>query len=169
MHLLTKAFVLGDIVSFTLQAAGGGIQAAGTLELYHLGEKIIVIGLFIQIVVFGFFVITSIVFNMRIRQRPTQVSVSERIPWQRHLTILYIVSGIILVRSIFRVVEYLGGNDGYLIRHEIFLYAFDSILMAGVMAIFVVFYIDDLGKTDMKDREELNLTIGDLQPYTNVC
>lgn len=43
-----------------------GIQAAGTLELYHLWEKIIVIGLFIKIIVFGFFVITSIVFDKHI-------------------------------------------------------------------------------------------------------
>lgn len=157
---LTKIFVAGDVASFTLQAAGGGIQAGGTLDLYHLGEKVIVVGLFFQIVMFGLFVVTSMIFNRRIRKRPTRASLGETVPWQRHLTVLYTVSGVILVRSIFRVIEYLGGNDGYLIRHEVFLYVFDSILMAGVMIIFLLYYIDDLGAARRKEREELGSSDG---------
>lgn len=32
---LTRIFVTGDIVSFIMQAGGGGVQAAGTLDLYY--------------------------------------------------------------------------------------------------------------------------------------
>lgn len=141
---LTKAFVMGDVLSFTLQAAGGGTQASGTIDMYNLGEKLIVIGLFIQIAVFGFFVATSVLFNRRIVASPTPISIHGGIPWKRHLWVLYTTSSIILVRSIFRVVEYLQGNSGYLISHEVFLYIFDMLLMVTVMAIFVVWYIDDL-------------------------
>lgn len=35
---ITRIFVLGDVVSFTLQGGGGGIQAGGTLALYQMGE-----------------------------------------------------------------------------------------------------------------------------------
>lgn len=57
-------------------------------------------------------------------------------PWQKHIVALYIGSLLILVRSIFRVVEYLQGWQGYILSHEIFLYIFDACLMFAVMLIF---------------------------------
>ncbi len=141
---MTKVFVVGDVLSFLLQAGGGGIQAAGTLELFNIGEKIIIVGLFIQIFMFGFFLVTTVVFHIRFRRSSGSERQQTLVRWKRHLTVLYVVSAIIMVRSIFRVVEYLQGNRGYLISHEIFLYVFDAVLMALVMAIFFVFYVDDL-------------------------
>jgi hypothetical protein len=41
-----------------------------------------------------------------------------------------------MIRSIFRVVEYIGGNAGYLLSHEVYLYVFDALLMFLVMASF---------------------------------
>jgi hypothetical protein len=141
---VTRIFVAGDVVAFTLQAGGGGIQAGGTLTLFHLGEKIIIAGLFTQIAVFGFFVATSVLFHYRISARPTPVASQGSIPWRRYLGVLYVTSAIILVRSVFRVIEYLQGNGGYLISHEVFIYVFDALLMAGVMVIFLVWYVEQL-------------------------
>lgn len=42
-----------------------------------------------------------------------------------------------MMRSIFRVVEYLMGNNGFLLRHEYFLYSFDATLMFLVMVLFL--------------------------------
>lgn len=144
---VTRLFVTGDVIAFSLQAGGGGIQAAGTLELYNIGEKIIIAGLFVQIVIFGFFVVSSVLFHVRLLKNPTDVANAGKIPWRRYLIVLYVTSAIILVRSIFRVVEYLQGNAGYLITHEIFLYLFDTLLMAITMAIFVVWYVEELDGT----------------------
>lgn len=141
---LTKIFVAGDVVAFTLQAGGGGIQAAGTLEMYELGEKIIIVGLFAQIVIFSIFMCTSLTVHYRVSVAPTSAALQGLVPWKRHLYVLYATSLLILVRSIFRVVEYLQGNGGYLISHEIFLYIFDTVLMVAVMVIFAVWYIGDL-------------------------
>lgn len=153
---VTRLFVTGDVVAFSLQAGGGGIQAAGTLEMYETGEKIIIAGLFVQIVIFGFFVVTSVLFHVRLIRTPTAIVIAGAIPWRRYLTVLYVTSAIILVRSIFRVVEYLQGNAGYLISHEVFLYTFDALLMAITMAIFIVWYVDHLDGTRrskaVKDR-----------------
>ncbi|KAL2111604.1 hypothetical protein VUR80DRAFT_9736 [Thermomyces stellatus] len=143
---VTRIFVTGDVVSFSLQAGGGGVQAAGTLDMYKIGEKIIIAGLWVQIVIFSFFVAVNVLFNVRLVRAPTIASERGDVAWRRHLVILYVASGLILVRSIFRVVEYLQGNKGYLISHEIFLYIFDSILMAGVMALFAIWYVGDLEK-----------------------
>lgn len=139
---MTKVFVIGDVISFMMQAGGGGIQAAGTLELFDIGEKIIIAGLFVQIAMFGFFIATTLLFHNR--QAHSSTAEATRIPWKRHLVVLYTISTIIMVRSIFRVAEYLQGNHGYLISHEVFLYIFDALLMAAVMAIFLVYYVGDL-------------------------
>jgi hypothetical protein len=141
---LTKIFVAGDVVAFSLQAGGGGIQSGGTLEMYELGEKIIIVGLFVQIVIFSIFIVTSFTVHHRLRNKPTQAAIENIVPWQRHLFALYATSFLILVRSAFRVVEYLQGNGGYLISHEIFLYIFDAVLMVAVMVIFAIWYIGDL-------------------------
>jgi hypothetical protein len=141
---MTKMFVIGDIVSFTLQAGGGGIQSAGSLDLYEIGDKIIIVGLFVQIVFFSFFMITSLVCHRRLASASNLTADQKTIPWRRHLYVLYITSIIILVRSVFRVIEYVQGRGGYLISYEIFIYTFDALLMAVVMLIFFIWYIGDL-------------------------
>ena len=141
---LTTIFVVADVLSFTMQAGGGGIQSAGTLEMFNVGEKIIVVGLFLQITFFGFFVTTVVGFYRRICAHPTREAQQSEIPWRRHILILFAVSITILVRSVVRVVEYLQGNDGYVISHEVFLYIFDAMLMAAVMAILFIYYVGDL-------------------------
>jgi hypothetical protein len=103
-----------------------------------LGEKIVLTGLFLQILFFGFFVVVSVIFDRRIQKSPTPQSVSPAIPWRKHLLTLYAASAFILVRSIFRVIEYLQGNNGYLLRNEFWLYIFDAVLMLAVMVIFNV-------------------------------
>ena len=141
---VTKIFVVGDVVSFSLQAGGGGIQAAGALELFYIGEKIIIAGLFAQIIMFSLFVMTAILFQYRFLHSAAFGHMQKVVNWKRHLNVLYSVSALILIRSIFRVIEYLQGNDGYLISHEVFLYVFDAVLMAAVVVIFLVWYIDDI-------------------------
>ncbi|CAI6332897.1 unnamed protein product [Periconia digitata] len=136
---LTKLFVTGDVISFLLQAGGGGIQSSGTLSAMKTGEKLIVIGLFVQLAFFGFFVAVAAIFHTRLeRYGPGSTLDLGALPWKRHLLALYASSTLILVRSVFRVIEYLMGNAGYLLRHEVFLYIFDAILMLAVMIIFNV-------------------------------
>jgi hypothetical protein len=112
---------------------GGGIMASGTIEAVHTGEKIIIAGLVVQLLFFGFFIITGVIFHARLVQQPTAKVYSQSLPWERQLYSLYIASLLILVRCIFRLIEYAQGNDGYLISHEVFLYVFDAVLMFATM------------------------------------
>ncbi|KAI8664961.1 hypothetical protein NCS56_00930400 [Fusarium sp. Ph1] len=162
VNWVTRIFVTGDVVAFSLQAGGGGIQSAGTLDLYKIGEKIIIAGLFCQICIFGFFIVTAILFHRRITHTPTRVAERGDVPWKRYLWVLYTTSLIIMIRSVFRVVEYLQGNKGYLITHEIFLYIFDTILMAIVMAIFLVWYVEQLSPKDKSSRRSSDESDGDV-------
>ncbi|KAL2823809.1 RTA1 like protein-domain-containing protein [Aspergillus cavernicola] len=140
---MTKIFVTGDVIAFLMQAAGGGIMSSGTIESYDLGENITVGGLAVQLAFFSVFMVTCGIFHRRIRQNPThEVSaLSARLQerttwrWESILVGLYAASILILVRSIFRLIEYVQGNDGYLISHEVFMYVFDSALMFLAMAV----------------------------------
>lgn len=104
------------------------------------GKNIILGGLFVQIIFFGFFLVSAIIFQKRIGSHPTAQSVDVYIPWRKHLFALHASSVLILIRSIFRVAEYVGDTDGVLMTSEAFIYIFDGLLMFLMMVIFVVIH-----------------------------
>ncbi|KAH7205797.1 RTA1 like protein-domain-containing protein [Fusarium redolens] len=131
---MTKIFVTRDVLSFILQGGGGGYQSSGSLEALNNGAKVIIGSLFVQLICFGVFIVIAVAFDRSIRESPT--GRSHMVPWKKHMMVLYICSMMIMVRSVFRVVEYLQGFDGYLLKHEIYLYLFDAVLMFLVMLLF---------------------------------
>lgn len=80
-------------------------MAGRTLSAIHTGEHVVVGGLFLQILFFGFFMIVALIFDYWIRKVPTPRAASSDITWRKHLNSLYGVSVLIMVRSIFRVVS----------------------------------------------------------------
>ncbi|OHF01553.1 RTA1 protein [Colletotrichum orchidophilum] len=140
---MTKIFVTGDVLSFILQGGGGGYQASGTLDALNSGAKIIIVGLFVQLICFGFFVVIAVAFHYSINSAPTGRSNSS-IPWRKHMMALYLGSFLVMVRSIFRAAEYLQGFDGYLLSHEAYLYIFDALLMFLVMVLFNIIHPSEI-------------------------
>ncbi|KAH6896528.1 RTA1 like protein-domain-containing protein [Thelonectria olida] len=131
---LTKIFVCGDVVSFLVQGTGGGIMT--TADSTKTGEYIILGGLFVQIIIFALFGITAAIFHSRMRQWPTGPSLETSASWEAMMVMLYTVSVLIMVRSIFRVIEYAMGYNGFLLKNEWTLYVFDALPMFGVVAVF---------------------------------
>lgn len=148
---LTSIFVCGDVVSFAVQASGAGIMVTG--DSMKTGENIILGGLIVQVVMFGLFVVVAGIFHSRLRQWPTAPFLEDRAKWESILAMLYTVSVFILVRSIFRVIEYSMGQDGYLLKHEWTLYVFDAVLMFGVVVAFAYKFPSWLTKDVLKDEE----------------
>lgn len=89
-----------------------------------------------QLIFFGIFVAVAVCFDLSIRRLPTSQSQAYHLVWRRHMFALYLGSVVIMIRSIFRAVEYLQGFDGYLLSHEAYLYIFDATLMFLVMILF---------------------------------
>lgn len=110
-------------------------MATGKISAIHAGEKIIIGGLVVQLLFFGCFIVTSAIFHVRMRKCPTTRVLEKPTRWETHLNALYGASSLILLRSLFRLIEYAQGNDGYLISHEVFLYVFDSTLMLITMTL----------------------------------
>ncbi|KAF9044610.1 RTA1 like protein [Hymenopellis radicata] len=133
---LTKIFVCGDLFSFMIQSSGGGLMAMRN-SMASLGQKIVLVGLAAQILWFGGFMVVSAVFHVRMQKYKVPV---EQENWTRLMYVLYASSGLILVRSVIRMVEFGQGHDGSLISNEVYLYIFDSVLMAIVVLLFNVFH-----------------------------
>ena len=117
-------------------------MAGKTQKSIDLGQNIVVGGLVIQILFFGFFLVVAALFHVWIITEPT--SRSQDIPWRRHINTLYAASFLILIRSVFRIVEYQQGNNGYLLGHEVFLYIFDAVLMLGVIMLFNIVHPSEI-------------------------
>ncbi|RDW68939.1 RTA1 domain-containing protein [Aspergillus mulundensis] len=175
----TKVFVTGDILAFLMQVAGAGIMSAGSnsVDSYKTGENVTVAGLGVQLAFFGFFTVTCVVFHRRMRRNSTATAGAEEKPngtlrgqsWESVLLALYTVSGLILVRSVFRLVEYIQGNDGYLISHEVFMYVFDAALMFLVMVVMNVWHPSGvlggswMGRKGDAESLELDSSLRELQ------
>ena len=161
--LLTKVFVVGDIICFFVQLTGGAIMSGGGSRT-SLGRTIILVGLGLQITLFGLFVFVAYVFHTRLQVQRTEASHRPEIKWQIMLTILYVVSGIIMFRNIFRVVETSGGKSGYLLKNEWPLYVFDAIPMVSVVAIILYWYPTLIRPTNYsRDSIEVQPVLGHRQ------
>ncbi|KAL0941404.1 rta1 domain-containing protein [Colletotrichum truncatum] len=161
VNWLTRIFVTGDCFSFLVQASGAGLMVKDGNQ--KMGQNLIVAGLVIQIVLFGIFWLTSIIFHIRLAKYPTEASINGGSPWKSGLWMLYIVSCFIMVRSIFRLIEYILGGDGYPLQNEWTLYVFDATLMFFVMVAYAwrfpsAFQIRKNGHPSTSDVEGFDMT-----------
>lgn len=119
-------------------------MAAGTVAAMNTGANIVIGGLVIQLIFFGFFVVVSAIFHWRIkvtkRSRNVAPSSERSKAWESLMWALYAACFLILVRSIFRVAEFVEGNDGFIMRREYLLYIFDACLMALTGVVLAVVY-----------------------------
>jgi hypothetical protein len=100
------------------------------------GEHIVIVGLAIQLLWFGFFIAVASLFHWRVVRHPKYTvskdlkSQGSGISWPTLMWALYAACVLILVRSVFRVIEFVQGNAGFIMSYEYLLYVFDAILMA---------------------------------------
>lgn len=119
----TLIFVLGDVASLFLQAAGGGLMA--NQDSTKMGSHIVIGGLFVQIGFFGLFIINEFLFLMRIHMISSKFAMTTKTAVLLN-NLLLLGSVLILIRSIVRAVEFIEGPNGTIMRNEWFLYVFDA-------------------------------------------
>ncbi|PSN66737.1 RTA1-domain-containing protein [Corynespora cassiicola Philippines] len=142
---LTKIFVGGDILCFLMQGIGGSIMASGdSKSSSDMGKTIILAGLILQIVIFGFFMVVGLKFHMNLRNSSSRKMAANGFNWEWYMNTLYAVSILITVRNVFRVIEYAMGEEAYLLANEWPIYVFDALLMAIVLVICCKWYIREL-------------------------
>lgn len=156
---LTKTFVIGDVFAFLIQSTGAGLSATG--KNASLAENVVVGGLVIQILFFGLFVVAAVVFHKRYARYCTMAPGGrpmDAFDWAGMLHMLYAASALILVRCLFRIVEYAMGADAYPLQNEWTLYIFDALLMAVTMGIYYWWYPSNIQQSkDLRSSSSIGM------------
>ncbi|RMZ70815.1 RTA1 like [Pyrenophora seminiperda CCB06] len=149
---VTKIFVGGDVLCFMIQGGGAGILVSANDDAgFTRGENIILGGLVLQILIFGFFIVVAGIWHARLARQPSAVSTD--LPWGKLMLVLYVSSVCIALRNVGRVIEYGMGQNGYLLTHEWPIYIYDFLLMAITLAICVVWYGANIKEEKKRDIE----------------
>lgn len=103
--LYSRAFFPNSFI----QAGGAGILvSADDADGFDMGENVILGGLILQILIFGFFCVVASIWHRRLLARPT--AASAELPWTKLIWFLYAASVCITLRNLLRVIEYAMGK-----------------------------------------------------------
>ncbi|KAG0056747.1 hypothetical protein BGZ83_003716 [Gryganskiella cystojenkinii] len=139
-RIVGRVFVWSDITTFLIQVAAGSIQgnAGDNASLMSIGEKLYLVGVSAQGISYILFTLLLTVAIQRL--------VSERRQAGRGgldhntfllVTGLYVSSVFVIIRSVYRVVEFVQGHDGVLLNTEVYLFTLDAaplVLAIGIWA-----------------------------------
>ncbi|KAF9965040.1 hypothetical protein BGZ70_005511 [Mortierella alpina] len=147
-RVVGRTFVWSDIITFFIQMSAGGLQAAGGSDnhkMAELGDKLFLAGVSAQGLSYLLFTaLLTVALKRLIADRKKNSSGLAGTGWwglDRNTTFianaLYFSSIFIILRSVYRIVEFTQGYSGYLISHEVYLFVLDAgplVLAIGVWA-----------------------------------
>ncbi|KAJ5808786.1 RTA1 like protein-domain-containing protein [Penicillium riverlandense] len=158
---ITPIFVGFDVVALLLQLVGAVMVASvnpgdnDSANKLNRGKHIAQGGLVIQLAAFGFFSVAAVRFNFTSKRFSKSIHeryesfgekqyVIDGIPKDKHwpalLRVVNLTTLLILVRSIYRLVEFTQGATGYLNSHEWAMYVFDALVIYPCVALFVYWH-----------------------------
>ncbi|KDN39359.1 hypothetical protein RSAG8_08876, partial [Rhizoctonia solani AG-8 WAC10335] len=143
-NILTKVFVISDVFTFLMQAAGGGMTAGDNANMRNIGSKIFLVGLTAQLVSFLGYTLVFGIFVYRLwalrrdewNHRPQGIMNH----WLALVTAMGISCQNIIVRSVFRVMENAQGRDGTFATHEQYFYMMDCAVLWAAVSVFVAMW-----------------------------
>lgn len=128
-------FIVSDLLSIGVQSSGAGLITSGNLKNMTLGSNILIGGLGINLVSFCFFGVVTLHLHWSIYRRKPDFTGRER--WITMFYALYLSMILLIIRSIYRIVEFAMGFRGYLAIHETYFYVFECILIIFAFALFL--------------------------------
>ncbi|KAF5566296.1 RTM1 [Fusarium napiforme] len=175
VKVIPKVFIFGDVVSLAAQFTGkiafpvlivysydigAGILINATSVSQQRTAKLIIIGgLAFQIYFFGFFTSVLHIVHSRIIDNPSRRSINLTIPWKRWIIILYLACGLIIARSVYRVIEYAAGPLSILQGTEIYFYVFDTGFIFLVTLLLNIFHPRQLAAVSSDDITDVETVI----------
>lgn len=148
---ITLIFVLCDISTFLVQAAGGSMTTStNPPATQQAGLHVYMGGVGMQILTICVFLALCIRFQIKIyRQEASALSSGQGVHMRdfnsptnaRHLLyLLYTVLGLIVYRNIYRLIEFSSGVHSSITEHEWYPYVFDAVPMFFALVAFNVLH-----------------------------
>lgn len=128
-------FITSDILSIGVQSIGAGLITSGSLKNIPIGSHVLIGGLGINLVSFCFFGVITIHLHWSIYRRKPDYTGKER--WVKMFYALYLSMILLIIRSIYRIVEFSTGFRGYLAIHEVYFYVFECLLIIFAFGLFL--------------------------------
>ncbi|KAJ5666397.1 RTA1 like protein-domain-containing protein [Penicillium maclennaniae] len=160
-RFITPIFVGFDIIALLLQLGGAVIITSvnpnnnGAANKLERGRYIAQAGVIIQLVAFGLFSVAAVRFNFTSKRFSKNIhdryesfgekcyvidGIVKNKHWPALLRVVNIVTVLILVRSIYRLVEFTEGKTGYINTHEWTMYVFDALAIYPCVALFIYWH-----------------------------
>ncbi|CAI6094746.1 hypothetical protein V2G26_007688 [Clonostachys chloroleuca] len=172
-RFITLIFVGFDIISLLLQLCAA-VLIAGTdptdsnaKDKVNLGKNLGLAGVSVQLFGFGLFSVAAVRFHFTSRQLSSDYASKNETRWnmtKHYSTLLYVVNAsclLILIRSIFRMIEFAQGKSGTTQQAEWYQYVFDTLPIFIVCVIYNIWfpgsYLKHLGFRLPKEERQLPL------------
>jgi len=129
---ISGLFLTSDFIAFAIQGAAAGLLTGTDPHNQKTGQSVMLAGLAVQMAFFTLFAFITIYvhsvpsFNLRHNKhvRPAFYA-------------LYITIILLTLRSIYRFMEF-ADQGGYVARHEVFFYVFDTLVVIGGMTTYII-------------------------------
>ncbi|KAI5917394.1 RTA1-domain-containing protein [Camillea tinctor] len=136
---MTKIYVLVDIGCIGSQFVGSIIPASGDPDAIKNSRIILIAGLIVQLSALSLFIFTCWHVHTRVKRNPPDMLLENpALQWEKYFWAVEGMTGLMLIRSMVRSIEYLQGEGGFVISHEVFIYLFDAVPMLLIMVILAV-------------------------------
>jgi hypothetical protein len=136
---LGRIFICSDVFSFLTQGAGSGIASSGNWEgdQETIGMSVLLFGLSLQLATFCIFLGLFWLFVRRVKLAK-DVGLNPCV--KKVVFGVWLAGGCVQVRSIYRVIEFAMGVNGYPFKHEWCLYALEGAPMFVALALLAIYH-----------------------------
>ncbi|KAH8689095.1 RTA1 like protein-domain-containing protein [Talaromyces proteolyticus] len=164
----TRIFITCDIISLSLQGAGGGVASSATKQsTLSMGNDIMLAGLIFQIFTLALFAILCLEFVWRLRRNSNNLKIEfqhirESRQFRGFLVAAVVTFVTIFIRCVYRVVELAGGWNNKLQREETPYIILESAMISVAVFAFSIFHpgrafgdtYDNLHTTSKRNSKE---------------
>ncbi|SJX62134.1 uncharacterized protein SRS1_12983 [Sporisorium reilianum f. sp. reilianum] len=151
-RIVGRIFVWSDVLTFLVQVGAGGLQASGGSDnrsMVEVGDKLFLAGVVLQGISYLLFTLlltyaTCLVIREGARTRAGEEQGSMILGLEKPVFALvaglYCSSIFIIIRSIYRMIEFAQGYSGYLVSHEVYLFVLDAAPLLLAVGIWVLMW-----------------------------
>lgn len=140
--LTTFFYVIVDVGCFITQVMGSIMPASGDPDSIKLARTLITGGLIAQLVALTLFLFSTMNIHRLSKRYPPRRSfdVPHLQNTKKYFIVTYVVTATMMLRSLVRGIEYLQGEDGFIIKTEVFVYLFDALLIAAIAVLYTIIH-----------------------------